>query len=147
MPLKLNVGLSRKIGKPNTFSSRGANTNIELELDMTLVQKPEELQARIRQLFALARSAVDEELADNGQQAERPAPGNGNGQPAAPRPVTASQIRAVRAISRAQGLNLEELLRQQFGVARPEELSLPQASQLIDQLKARGARAAVPGGP
>ncbi|MGZ0174755.1 MAG: hypothetical protein ACKVHE_35095 [Planctomycetales bacterium] len=31
MPMKLNVGLSRKIGEPN-FGSRGASVNLELEL-------------------------------------------------------------------------------------------------------------------
>ncbi len=37
MPMKLNVGLSRKVGEPN-YGSRGASVNLELELDAALVE-------------------------------------------------------------------------------------------------------------
>jgi hypothetical protein len=37
MPLKLNVGLSRKIGEEN-YGSRGASVNLELELDAGCIQ-------------------------------------------------------------------------------------------------------------
>ncbi len=46
MPLKLNVGLSRKVGEPN-YSSRGASVNLELELDSAIVGEPDRLQERI----------------------------------------------------------------------------------------------------
>jgi hypothetical protein len=140
MPLKLNVGLSRKVGQAN-YGSRGANVNVELELDSTLVQRPDELHGRIRQLFVLARDAVDEELqADARHNAAAPA-ANGNGHYQAAPPATAAQVRAVQAIAKQQRLSLTELLRQQFGVGRPEDLSKSQASELIDQLKSRGAAA------
>ena len=61
MPMKLNVGLSRKVGEPN-YGSRGATVNLELELDSTLVAEPERLQERIRELFGLAKASIDEEL-------------------------------------------------------------------------------------
>ena len=35
MPLKLNVGASRKVGD-NNYGSRGASINLEMELDGTL---------------------------------------------------------------------------------------------------------------
>src|SRR5215510_5452686 len=66
--LKLNAGLSRKIGEPD-YGSRGASVNLELEVEGHLVSEPEALLDRIRRLFSLARNAVDEEL--NGR---RPAP-------------------------------------------------------------------------
>lgn len=61
MPMKLNVGLSRKVGEAN-YGSRGATVNLELELDSTLVAEPERLQERIRELFGLAKASIDEEL-------------------------------------------------------------------------------------
>lgn len=61
MPLKLNVGLSRKVGEPN-FGSRGAAVHLELEVDSTLIAEPDRLQQRIRDLFGLAKASIDEEL-------------------------------------------------------------------------------------
>ena len=43
--------------------------------------------------------------------------------------------RFMHAITRQQGLDLRALLRQHFRVERPDALTLPQASHLIDQLK------------
>src|SRR2546421_2001743 len=73
MPLKLNVGASRKVSD-NHYGSRGASVNLELELDASLITEPTRLQERIRQLFSLVRVSLTEEL--NG----------GNGHPAAPEP-------------------------------------------------------------
>ena len=70
MPMKLNVGLSRKVGEPN-YGSRGATVNLELEIDSTLVAEPERLQERIRDLFGLAKASIDEELQS---EPTRPAP-------------------------------------------------------------------------
>jgi len=61
MPLKLNVSISRKVGEAN-YGSRGASVNLELELDSAIVGEPDRLQARIRELFGLAKASVDEEL-------------------------------------------------------------------------------------
>ena len=61
MPLKTNVGVSRKVAD-NNYGSRGASVNLEVELDSTLIQEPELLQQRIRQVFRLAQQAIDEEL-------------------------------------------------------------------------------------
>jgi hypothetical protein len=60
--LKLNVGFTKKVGEAN-YGSRGANVNLELELDSTLVGDAERLRERIKQLFVMAKAAVDEELA------------------------------------------------------------------------------------
>ena len=38
MPMKLNVGVSRKVGLPN-YGSVGASCNLELELDATLLER------------------------------------------------------------------------------------------------------------
>ena len=61
MPLKTNVGVSRKVAD-NNYGSRGARVNLEVELDSSLIQEPERFHDRIRQVFRLAQQAIDEEL-------------------------------------------------------------------------------------
>src|ERR1700726_5033434 len=77
MPLKVNVGLSRKVGETN-YGSRGASVNVEMELDSTLVAAPEKLRERIRQLFNSLRSSLAEELNGNGTHQSPPNPDNGS---------------------------------------------------------------------
>ena len=167
MPMKLNVGLSRKIGEPN-YGSRGATVNLELEVDSTLAAEPDRLQQRIRELFGLAKMSIDEELqvdpsqpaasqqrstdrtATNTRQqhtngrsggsraATNGARSNGNGRQSAnnPPPATASQVRALHAITYRLGLNLDTVILDQFGVNGPAALTIAEASQLIDGLNA-----------
>jgi hypothetical protein len=169
MPLKLNVGVSRKVGLP-AYGSIGASCNVEVEFESGLLdQDLEGFHARVRRAYVAAHQAVVDELArhhaltDNESAAsnghgerderavtgERPAPParnrvqwgsptrttNGRGKPPR-RPASEKQLKAIAAIARAQGADLEGLLRAEFGVDRPEALSLAQASRLIDQLKA-----------
>jgi hypothetical protein len=161
MPLKLNVGLNRKVGEAN-YGSRGASVNVEMELDGSLVADSAKLQQRIRELFNVCRAAVAEELGNghpqqpvvqNGNRQQRNnQQSNGSHQATAsnperprqaangnkPRLATVSQVRAIRAISNRLRLNLDSLLGNRFRVARPEELSLRDASDLIDELKSEG---------
>lgn len=161
MPLKLNVGLSRKVGQPD-YGSRGASVNIELELDAAAVAQPERLHDQIRELYDLARISIDEELGGSshhpayddtpqhtgngrgnghgGDSGERRPPqgsasGSGNG-----RQATQSQCRAIRTIAGRQRIDLAGLLRERFGVGQLEDLSLREASSLIDELKAGSRR-------
>ena len=104
--LKLNVGLSRKVGETN-YGSRGASVNLELELDSGLAAEPDRLKDRIRFLFGLAKASVDEELngqATNGHSAEpasSPSNGQANGRRGdSTRRATASQVRALHAIAK-----------------------------------------------
>jgi hypothetical protein len=137
MPLKMNVGLNRKV-TDNNYGSRGASVNVELELDSGLVNEPAKLQEKIRQLFGLVRTSLVEELNGNTQPApgNTQPPGNGNGSAAQkPRPATQSQIKAIHAIARNQGLDVSQILRDRFHVAKPDDLTISEASQLIDRLK------------
>ena len=59
--LKVNACFSQKVGQPD-FGSRGATVSLEVELESGLVNQPDHLHERIRQLFRLAREAVEEEL-------------------------------------------------------------------------------------
>lgn len=160
MPLRLTTGFSRKTGQPN-YGSVGASCTIEQELEAGLVaHEPELLRERIRLVYALCAAAVAEELDRHetqtpsaaGSSVNSPAPTDaphfdGDGEPdrngnaaAGPlrgrRPATPAQLRAIRAISGRFAIDLDEVLREAFHVERAEELSLAEASQLIDHLRA-----------
>jgi len=161
MPMKLNVGVSQKVGLPN-YGSVGASCNLEMELDAGLLEKDlDGFHARIRAAYIAAHQAVHDELArlhaptTNGAGAPSPARArslasngttrvNGNGSVAtrvqsdrarAPRPATANQVKAILAIARRQNTDIVGLLRHEYEIQRPEDLSIRQASELIDLLK------------
>ena len=52
-----------------------------------------------------------------------------------PRPATASQVKAIRAIAARRKIDLVGLLRERFGLTSADELGIRQASALIDELK------------
>lgn len=167
MPLKMNIGLSRKVGEAN-YGSRGASVNLEMEVDSGLVQEPAKLKERMRQLFTLVRSSLAEELNSNGNghaptdQPPTPPPANGsngssptnhgNGQQPSPatnghqptngqrqpgqRMATQSQIKAIQAICKRRQWSLPEILHSRYPSQRAEELTIQEASRLIDELKA-----------
>ncbi len=63
MPMKLNVGVSQKVGQPN-YGSVGASCNLEMELDASLIEKDlDGFHARIRAAYVAAHQAVHDELA------------------------------------------------------------------------------------
>ena len=131
MPLKLNIAMSRKIGEPN-YGSRGATVGLEMEVDSSLVNEPQQLHERIARLFQLAKQSIDAELgcrSTNGQHTGPADSGSGI------RSATANQIRAIHAIANRQNVDLVEEVRGRFHIERLEDLSLEQASQLIDAIK------------
>jgi hypothetical protein len=155
MALKLNVGVSRKVGLPD-YGSVGASCNLELELDAGLIERDlDAFHARVRGVYVAAHQAVHDELARLQAPVtaphDPPAPpprhasnghdgGNGHtdrppaGRSRPRRAATDNQIRAIRSIANRQHADLDGLLRD-LGVDRPEDLSLKQASELIDALK------------
>ena len=52
-----------------------------------------------------------------------------------PRPATASQVKAIRAIAARRKIDIVGLLRERFGLITADELGIRQASNLIDELK------------
>ena len=52
-----------------------------------------------------------------------------------PRPATASQVKAIRAICARRKIDLVGVLRDRFGLTTADELGIRQASNLIDELK------------
>jgi hypothetical protein len=156
--LKLKSGFSRKVGEPN-YGSRGACVDLEVELESSLVGDADGLLNRVRSLFALARRAVEEELAapdgdGHATAVTRASAGNGQGNsngngvvrgravPAA----TAAQSAAIRALCLRLGFSPDRLVFEHYGVNRPEELHRQEASALIDELKAQTAAGREGGG-
>ncbi len=162
MPLKTNVGVSRKVAD-NNYGSRGASVNLEVELDSSLIQEPERFHDRIRQVFRLAQQAIDEELnrqqsngttshqtngAGNGCAAQTSHNGsqtndnsqhtNGNGRNGQVTIASEKQIGYARQLAKQiQGLGirrLDSLAQKMFG-KQLVALTTMDASGLIDTLK------------
>jgi hypothetical protein len=105
----------------------------------------------VRHAYAACHQAVSDELArhagqnGNGAGAHANGHSNGtsngngaaNGQRDKTRPATASQIRAIHAIGQSHGIELTPILREQFGVYAASDLSITEASRLIDELNVR----------
>src|SRR4051794_4003128 len=85
MPLKLNVGIFKKIGQPG-YSSLGASCNVEVELDQSLLfDNFEAFQERVKNAYMACREAVAQELHgstdDDAAQGPATADGVAKGQP------------------------------------------------------------------
>jgi hypothetical protein len=135
MPLKLSIAMSRKVGEAN-YGSRGATVGLEMEVDSSLVDQPPQLHERIADLFRLATESVNRELAAGGAMEASHAATNGaaGGYELPVRPATANQIRAIHAIANRLNLDVTAELRSRFGVYRADDLTLYEASKLIDAL-------------
>lgn len=143
MAVTVNVGFNRKVGEPN-YGSRGASVHVEVELDRSAMEDGERFQSEIEKIFEQARDAVDRELLRNlssssGLQADldecSEATKNQNGRVRAPRLATPNQVRAIQAIAQHRGVGLSELFAAEFDAKSAEELTIVEASLLIDRLK------------
>ena len=125
------------------------------ELDQrSPAEDSEAFHRKVREAFADCQRAVDEQLshhsghlsrsqpADNGNRfggsASNGSASSGSGYPQRQtngRPSTEKQVKMLHAMAGRQRINLSQLLRDRFGVSRPAELSLRDASSLIDELK------------
>ena len=155
--LKLHAGVSKKVGLPG-FSSASASCTIEAELDSTLLQDHEGFQIVVQRAYASCEKAVQDQInrltSDstdnlnqpreivevrttpdiNGVSVNRLSAPQFTNQPS-PRPATASQVKAIRAIAARRKIDLVGVLRERFGLSTADELGIRQASNLIDELK------------
>jgi hypothetical protein len=159
--LKLHAGVSKKVGLPG-FSSASASCTIEAELDSNLLQDREGFQLVVQRAYQSCEQAVQDQIArltsDGPDESSQP-----NTQPQevievrtspaisgvpvtriptaqftsqpSPRPATASQVKAIRAIAARRKIDLVGMLRERFGLTTADELGIRQASALIDELK------------
>jgi hypothetical protein len=145
MPLKLSVGVTRKIGLPN-YGSAGASCYLETDVDGSLLFADLSVfQEQVQQAFKSCRRAVTDELAnhrgavrcaraslaDSGVEEN----GQANDEPA---PATDRQIGYARDLAcHIPGLGTEQLdsvAAKMFGKPA-SELTAIEASGLIDTLK------------
>jgi hypothetical protein len=143
MAVTVYVGFSRKVGERN-YGSRGASVRLEVELDRSAIEDGELFQSEIEGLFERVRDAVDRELQRNLSSASEPqadlderseATKSQNGRARAPRPATPNQVRAIQAIALHRGVDLSQLLAAEFNAKTTGELTIVEASLLIDRLK------------
>ena len=154
MAVILSVGLQKKVGLPD-YGSLGASCHVEFEIDRSLIDHDlDGFHQKVAGAFAACRRAVNDQLAQqsghsspngnghagnnsnrNGHSHEN---GNGNGTRHEIGTATQSQVRAIFAIARRQRVDPTNLVRERFNVERLEDLSIREASTLIDDLK-RGA--------
>jgi len=139
MPLTLNVGVSKKRGLPD-YGSVGATCNVAVELDAALLTGDQDgFQRQVRNAYAACARAVNEELARHGDDSHASngsgrAPTNGSNRSKG-RKATASQACAIRAIASRHRIDLDAELQSRYGVNLPEDLSIQEASELIDAIK------------
>ena len=155
--LKLHAGVSKKVGLPG-FSSASASCTIEAELDSSLLQDHQGFQVVVQRAYASCEKAVQDQitrLTSDDQSDASPTPeivevrtaptitgasvnriptAQFSSQPS-PRPATASQVKAIRAIAARRKIDLVGMLRERFGLTTADELGIRQASNLIDELK------------
>jgi len=158
MPISINVGLSRKASRD--YQSAGVSINVTAELDQSLLAKPDELQAQVANLYAQAGQALEQQACgmslrrpsrptyddrrparSNGNRGfangNHPADGNGDGHARGngTSGMTDSQRGAINAIARR--LNIDPAYEAEQVLGAPlDDLSVRQASELIDHLKA-----------
>jgi hypothetical protein len=136
--IKLNAGFSRKAGEPN-YGSRGATVTIEVELDSGLIREPDALRRQVQHLFDLTRRSVDAELRRAGAD-ELPAPAverSASGhrpERLLPQGATASQLATIRAMCSERRVDPDQLAKERFGLSGIDELTVREASLLINGL-------------
>ena len=165
MPLKVNVGLSKKIGLPD-YGSFGASCHVEYEADASLLNSDlEGFQRQVKNAFIACKQAVQDELhrqqtaeavstsaqpsaasnsngrnhsngAANGHSNGRLPSSQGSPRRSNGRKATASQVRALEAIGNRLQLDLQRWLFEKYGLRIAAELTISEASAAIDELNA-----------
>ena len=143
MPMQLTVSRNRKRSKD--YNSEGFGVSFTVELDQSLLNQPKELQRQIDHLYREAESALDQQVNDggsssrNGNSDRQPnrngnSQSNGSGRKANSNNMTAAQSRAINAIGKRLNIDPADECHHEFGLEL-KELTVRQASQMIDHLK------------
>ena len=157
--LKLNASYSKKVPADTEYSSQSYHASIEVELPDGLT--PEQLDAKIRETFALVRDSVEAELHENAvqqpsvanqtpplqsqpglydtapQNASKPAYGKKNGT-TSDAPASPKQVKYLLDLARQFGINPEQI-KAKFNVPSLESMTKTQCSRAIDELSGKAA--------
>ena len=146
MAAKLSVGLQKKLGLPG-YSSIGASCHVEFEVETSLMESNlKGFHQKVQNAYSACQQAINEQLAryqSTPPNLNDPPRSQLNGQNN-PNPqqvrqessrATRNQIRSIFAIARSQGLDPLQIVRTRFNLDLPEDLTIREASSLIDELK------------
>jgi hypothetical protein len=142
MMLKAIVSYSKKIPVPDSeYSSQGYSLSLETEISE---RDPQQIQTKLQETFELVKASVESELEKHGA-----APASGTPAAAKPEPrseqASNKQIKFLTDLCQQKGIALSQLnqqIRQQYGVGGLYDLSRKQASQLLDELNGKQRKAA-----
>ena len=146
MAAKLSVGLQKKLGLPG-YSSIGASCHVEFEVETSLMESNlDGFHQKVHSVYSACQQAINEQLAryqsksPNFNDPSRPQLNvqiNPNAQQVRQESsrATRNQIRSIFAIARNQGLDPLQIVRTRFNLHLPEDLTIREASSLIDELK------------
>jgi len=146
MAMKISVGLQKKVGQPN-FGSLGASCHVEFEIDPSLVESNlDGFHNKVNGAFLACRQAVNAQLRQQenvravesataiqkqlpGRQTDhRPEPQRGG-------TVTPNQLKAIYGLARRHRIDPQKLVHDRFDRYVPEDLTIREASELLDELK------------
>ena len=148
--LKLNASYSKKVPADTEYSSQSYHASVEVELPDGLT--PEQLNAKIRETFALVRDSVETELHSEpvnmqnsnvpplsippAQQQNKPVYSK-NGKPS-DTPASPKQIKYLLDIARQIGYTVDQL-KARFNGPALDSLTKTQCSRAIDELNGKAA--------
>ena len=156
--IKLSANVSKKVPIPGLeYSSQSFNAGMEVEVASNITRG--DLKEKYHELYRILEDSIREQIEAAGDTPQQTAPsqrpqkperrsggngrggngrgGNGNGGNGGFKKATEAQARAVFAIARSNGRQMDDVL-QPYGVSSPYQLSIGDASTLIDTLKNGG---------
>ncbi len=152
--LKLNASYSKKVPADSQYSSQSYHASVEVELPDGL--SPEQLDAKIRETFALVRDSVENELHSDASNVSpsaqtqpglydntsapstsKPAYGKKNGA-TSDAPASPKQVKYLLDLARQYNVSPEQI-KAKFNVPSLESLTKTQCSRAIDELSGKAA--------
>lgn len=139
--LKAIVSYSKKVPVPDAeYSSQGYSLSLETEISE---RDPALIQARLQETFELVKASVESELEK--RQAPASTPTATKPEPARSEQASNKQIKFLTDLCGQKGIALSQLnqqIRQQYGVGGLYDLTRKQASELLDELNGKRRKAA-----